>query len=78
MRLKVHQRTVAGKIIVGGINAKMGIGNSGAGHVNAVDNLLKERRRVVVGVDVVNGENGMGEKRSETHCIFNQKNQQIT
>ena len=77
MRVKVHQRSVTGEVVVGGIYPKVRISNSGARHVDKVDDLLKVRRRMV-GVDVVNGEDWMGGKKSKTHCIFNQGNQQIT
>ena len=78
MGVKVYQRTVGSKIVVSGINAKMRISNSRTRHVDAVNDLLKEGGGVVVGVDVVNdGRIGWG-KKSEMHCIFNQRNQQIT
>ena len=61
--MKVHQRTVAGEVVIGGVNTKVGISNGGTRHDNAVDNLLKERRGVVVGVNVVNGEGLDGERK---------------
>ena len=56
MGMKVYQRTVAGKVVIGGINTKMGVGNGGTRHDNRVKNILKVRGRAVVGIDVVNGE----------------------
>ena len=66
-----YQRGITSKVVIRGIQAKVGIGNSGSRHVNAVDYLLKDKRGVVVGVDVENGERGMREKKSKTHCLFN-------
>ena len=74
MRMEIHQRRVAGKIVVGGINTKVGIGDGGTRHVQRVNNLLKVGGRTIRG-DLI-GENGdeldEGEK-SKTHCLFNQK-----
>ena len=69
----LYQGVVIGEIIIGGIQAKVRIGNGGMRHFDRVNDLLKERRGVVVRVDVVNGGDGMGEKKSEIHCLFNQK-----
>ena len=79
MRVEIHQRRIACKVEVGGVNAKMGISNSGMRHDERVDDLLKIRRRTV-GEDVIseNGEELDEEKKSKTHGIFNQGNQQIT
>ena len=52
--MKVYQRIVGGKIIIGGVNAKVGISDGRTRHVNEVNNLLKVWGRMV-GVDVVNG-----------------------
>ena len=54
--MEVYQRTIAGKIVIGSIHTKMGVGNGGARHVYAVNDLLEERGRAVVGIDVVNDE----------------------
>ena len=56
--MRPYQRFVVGEIIICCIKTKVGIGDGGTRHVNSIDNLLKEERRVVVGVDVVNGEEG--------------------
>ena len=61
--MRPYKGSVVGKVIVGGIETKVGISNGGTRHVNAVDNLLEERGRAVVRVDVVNGGNGMGEEK---------------
>ena len=71
--MKVHQRTVAGKIVISGIHAKIGVSNGGARHIYAVNDFLEEGRRMVVGLNVVNGEGLDGGRKSETPCIFNQK-----
>ena len=75
--MEIYQRAVGSKVVIGGVNAKVGIGNSRMRHIDEVNNLLKVRRRMV-GVDVVNDGNWMGGKKSKTHYIFNQGNQQIT
>ena len=56
MGVEIHQRRVARKIIVGGVNTKMGISNGGTRHVQRVDNLLEIGRRTIRG-DLI-GENG--------------------
>ena len=78
MGVEVYQRTVGSKIVVGGIYTKMGVSDGGMRHVYAVNNFLKERGRTVVRVNVVNGGELDGGKKSKTHCIFNQRNHQIT
>ena len=65
MRMIIYQRTVAGKVIVGSVETKMGVGNSGTRHVYAVNNLLKEGGRVLVREDVVNGGSGMGGRKAK-------------
>ena len=74
MRMKVHQGRVTRKVIISGVNAKVGIGNGGVRHVQRVNDLLKIRGRTIRG-DVVgeNSEDLDGEKKSKTHCIFNQE-----
>ena len=63
--MEVYQRTIGGKVIVGGVNTKMGIGNGGTGHVDAVNNLLKEGRGAVVRLNVVNGERLDGGRKAK-------------
>ena len=75
--MKIHQRTVGSKVIIGSVDTEVGISDGGARHVDEVDNLLKIGRRAIGG-DVVNGEELDGEEKSKMHCIFNQKDQQIT
>ena len=79
MRVEIHQGRVTREIIVSGINAKVGISDSGTGHVQGVNDFSKVRRRAI-GRDVVSEyDEGLDEgKKSKTHCIFNQRNQQIT
>ena len=62
--MEIYQRTVTGEIVIGGVNTKVGIGNSGARHVDTVNDLLKEGGRAVVGLDIVSGESGM----CQGHC----------
>ena len=55
--MRSYEGRVVGKVIIGGIQAKVGVGNGGARHVNSVNDLLKKTRRgVVVRLKVVNGE----------------------
>ena len=77
--MEIHQRRIARKIVIRGINAKVGIGNGRTRHVQRVNDLLKIRGGTIGG-DLVS-ENGEGideGKKSKTHCIFNQRSQQIT
>ena len=77
--MKVHQRGVTREIVIGGIDTKVGVGNGRARHVQRVNNLLKIRggstRENVIG----EYDEGLDEgKEKQTHCIFNQRNQQVT
>ena len=77
---KVYQRTVAGEIIIGGIDTKMRIGNGGMRHIDAVDYFLKIGGRTV-GLDVVNDErtkDWMGKRKAKRTAYLTKKNQQIT
>ena len=47
MRVEIHQRTVTGEIVIGGVNTKMGVGDGRARHVDNVNNLLKIGGRLV-------------------------------
>ena len=79
MRVKIHQRTIVGKIVIRGINTKVGIGDSRTRHVNAVNYLLEEVGGAVVGVDVVNDEELDGGKRKAKHTAYlNKRNQPVT
>ena len=53
--MEVHQRGVARKVKISGVNTKVGIGNSGTRHVQGDNDLLKVRGRMIRG-DVI-GEN---------------------
>ena len=79
MRVEIYQGRVVCKVIIGGIDTKMRIGNGGTRHVQRIDNLLKVRGGTVGG-DLIseNGEEIDEGKKSKTHCIFNQRDQQIT
>ena len=77
MGMEIHQGTVTGEIVISGVYAKGRIGDGRTRHMNAVNNLLKIRGGAVR-VNVVNDEDWMGGRKSETHCLFNQDNQQIT
>ena len=77
--MEIHQRRIACKIIIGGVNTKVGISDGRAGHVQRVNDLLKVGGRTIRG-DLI-GENGdeLNEgKKSKTHWTFNQRNQRIT
>ena len=50
--MKVHQGRVARKVIIGGVNAKVGVGNGGMRHIQRVNNLLKVRGGTI-GRDVI-------------------------
>ena len=79
MRVEIHQQRIACKIVVRGVNAKVGIGDGRTRHVQRVNDFLKVRGRTIRG-DLIgkNGERSDEGKKSKTHCIFNQRNQQIT
>ena len=74
--MKVHQRRVAGKVIICGVNTKVRIGDGGTRHIQRVDNLLEIRGRTIRG-DLIceNGGRVDEGKKSKTYRIFNQKNQ---
>ena len=77
--MEVHQRRVARKIVIRGIDAKVRIGNGGTRHIQRVNNFLKIGGRAIRG-DLIgeNGERSDEGEESKMHCIFNQRNQQIT
>ena len=54
--MRSYQRPIVGKVVISGVQAKVGISNGRTRHVNSTNDLLKKGRGVVVGVDVVNGE----------------------
>ena len=56
MRMEVYQGGVACEVVIRGVNTKVGISNSGARHVQRIDNLLKIRGGTV-GRDLIS-ENG--------------------
>ena len=77
--MKVHQRRIAGKVIIGGVNAKVGIGNGRTRHIQRVDNLLKVRGGTIRG-DLI-GENGKGldgGRKAKRTAYLTKMNQQIT
>ena len=70
--MKVHQGRVARKVIIGGVNPKVRVGDGGTRHVQRIDNLLKIRGGTIRGNVVSENDEGLdGGKKSETHCIFN-------
>ena len=73
MHVRLYQGFIVCKIVIGCIKTKVGVSNGGTRHVDKVNNLLEEKGGVVVRIDVVNGGSGMGEKKSEMHCLFNQR-----
>ena len=79
MGVKIHQRRVARKVVIRGINTKMRIGNSGARHVQRINNLLKVGgrtiRRYLIGE---NGEEFDGEGKAKHTGYLTKNNQQIT
>ena len=52
MGMKIHQGGVARKVVVGGINTKVGIGDGRTRHIQRINNLLKIRGRTIRG-DVI-------------------------
>ena len=58
MRMIIYQGIVAGKVIIGSIETKVGIGDGGTRHIYAVNDFLKERGGALVRGDVVNDEEG--------------------
>ena len=77
--MEIHQRGITRKIVIGGVNTKVEVGDGRARHVQRVNDLLKIRGRLVER-DIVSENDGKldGGKKSKTHCIFNQRNQRIT
>ena len=65
MHVRLYQGFVVCKIVISCIKTKVGVGNGGTRHVDAVNNLLEEGGRVVVGVDVVNGEKWDGGRKAK-------------
>ena len=64
--MRPYEGGVVGEVIIGRIETKVGIGNGRSRHVNGVNDLLKKTRgEVVVGLNVVNGENGMGGRKAK-------------
>ena len=64
--MRAYQRVVVGKIVVGHIKTKVGVGNGGVRHVYRVNNLLERTRgEVLVRMNVVNGGNEMGERKAK-------------
>ena len=83
MRVKIHQRRVTRKVVIGGVNTKVGIGDGGTRHVQGVNNLLKIGGRMIRGNLI--GENGErldgGEKQKRTAYLtkgINKSHDQIT
>ena len=56
MHMRAYQQIIIGKVVVSHIETEVRVGNSGSRHVNRVDDLLKDGRRAVVGMHIVNGE----------------------
>ena len=57
MRMKIHQGGIARRVVIRGVNAKVGLGNGRTRHVQRVNNLLKIGGRTIRG-DVVGEYNG--------------------
>ena len=77
--MEIHQRRVIRKIIIRGINAKVGIGDSGARHVQGVNDLLEIGGRTVRGdVEGEYDENLDGKRKAKCTAYLTKKNQQIT
>ena len=66
--MEIHQGRIARKVIIGGIDTKVGISNGGARHVQRVNDLLKIRggtiRRDVVGKNDEGLDGGRKAKRT--------------
>ena len=64
MRMKIHQRGIAGKVIIRSVNTEVRIRNGRTRHVQRINNLLKIRggtiRRDLIGE---NGEKFDGEEK---------------
>ena len=74
MRMEIHQGGIACKVIIGGINAKVGVGNGGARHIQRVNNLLKIGGRTIGG-DVVSeyDEELDGERKAKCTAYLTQR-----
>ena len=70
--MKIHQRRITRKVVIGGVHTKVRVGNGGTRHVKRVDDLLKIGGRTIRG-DVIgkNNEELDEGKKSKTHWIFN-------
>ena len=71
--MEVYQGRVTCKIVVSGINTKVGVSNGGTRHVQRVNDLLKVGGRMVRGDVVSENDEELDGKKSKTQCIFNQK-----
>ena len=78
MGVEIYQGGIARKIVIRSIDTKVGIGDSGMGHIDAVNNPLKEGRRALVGVDVVNGGKLDGGIKAKRTTYLTKRNQQVT
>ena len=77
--MRPYEGRVIGEIIISRIKTEVRVGDGGVRHVNRANDLLeKTRGEVVVRIDVLNGGRWNEGKKSKMHCIFNQRNQQIT
>ena len=77
--MKVHQGRVTRKIVIGGVNAKVGISNGGARHIQRVNNLLKIRRGTIRG-DLIgkNGEGIDGGRKAKRTAYLTKGNKRVT
>ena len=64
--MEIHQGGIACKVEIGGVHAKVGVGDGGTRHVQRVNNLLKIGGRTIGG-DVVGeyGEELDGKRKAE-------------
>ena len=70
MRVEIHQGRVARKVIVCGVNTKVGFSNGRTRHVQRVNNLLKIRGRTIGGDVVGKNSEGFDEGRKAKRTAY--------
>ena len=74
--MEIHQGRIARKVIIGGIDTKMGIGNGGVRHVQRIDNLLKVRGGAIGGDVVSENDEGLdGGRKAKRTAYLTKRNQ---
>ena len=69
MRMEIHQRRVTCKVIIGGVNAKVGISNSGTRHVERVNDSLEVGGGMVRGDVVSENDEELDEGKEKQNAL---------